>query len=235
VTLSDAWGFVKRRPPRDWGAFVMVLAVIAIAILLPVLRARESREIESVVARSGAVLIDAVQNPSIFDGEPADARAALEADSRQLSMLHDKLVLSHYYLAHSALAAALDYTDYNQRIGTKLMQVGAAEIAAKQALEEYEHSVALLKGSSLANRSGFQAAVNEAGPKARDATDLAYQECQLLAALTRQFGVAQTQALQHLSSLGPDVLAAVGSLRPAIVAASEKTLAQRKPFNPLSR
>jgi len=232
--MSKAWLFIKRRPPRDWAALGAVFAVIAVAILLPMLRARESRAIEAVVARSSAVLIDAVQNPAIFDGDPPEARAALEADSRQLSMLHDKLVLSHYYFAHGALSAALEYTDYTQRIGAKLVQVGTAEIQAKQALDDYDRSVALLKGSSLANRVGFQQAVNESAPKARDTTDLAYQECQLLASLTRQFGVAQTLALQHLSSLGPDVLAAVGSLRPAIVAATENTMAQRKRFNPLA-
>jgi hypothetical protein len=232
LNSSEAWLFIKRRPPRDWIAVGVVVAVIAVAILLPVFRARESRQIEAVVARSSAVLIDAVQNPAIFEGDPPEAREALQADSRQLSMLHDKLVLSHYYLAHRSLDAALEYTDYTQRIGAKLVQVGTAEIQAKQSLDEYDRNVALLKSSSLANRLALQQAVNDSAPKARDATDLAYQECQLLASLTRQFGVAQTLALQHLSSLGPDVLAAVGSLKPAIVAATEKTMALRKRFNP---
>jgi hypothetical protein len=230
--MSRALAFIESRSRRDWIAAGVVLAVVLVAILLPVMHNREQREIEAVVARSSAVLIDAVQNPAIFDGDPADAHQALEADSRQLSMLHDKLVLSHYYFAHSALVAGLDYTDYTQRIGTKLLQVGSAEVNARNLLADYDRAVANLKGSTLANRPEFQQQVNDIAPRARNAADLAYQECQLLSSLTRQFGVTQALALQHLRSLGPDVLAAVGSLRPAIVAATEKTLAQRRRFNP---
>jgi hypothetical protein len=147
-------------------------------------------------------------------------------------MLHDKLVLSRYHFANSALESALSYTDYTSRVANKLLQVGAAEQDANSVVAAYDSSVAQLKQSSLANRVAMQSVVNDMTPKVRQSTDLAYQECQLLETLTSQFGIHQTMALQHLTSLGPDVLAAAGSLRPALVAASEKTLAVRNRFNP---
>jgi hypothetical protein len=223
---------LKEHSPGFWLATAAVAVIAVVAIALPVMRGREMREIEASVSESSTVLLDALKNPSIFSGQPDDAHAELEADVKRLSMLHDKLVLADYHFAHSALLSALRYTDYTQRIGTKLLQVGAAEQASQAAVLQYDQSVAQLKQSSLANRVAMQASVNEMTPTVRNATDLAYQECALLDTLTSQFGIAQTMALQHLSTLGPDVLAAVGSIKPALTAASAHTAEVRNRFNP---
>ncbi len=215
-----------------WFATLAVIVIAGAVISLPILRSRELREIETTVFQSSTLLIDALKNPSIFTGEPPEARAQLAADAKQLSMLHDKLVLSQYHFAKSALESALSYTDYTSRVANKLLQVGEAEQLASASVVAYDQSVAQLKQSNLANRVAMQGVANDMTPKVREATDLAYQECQLLETLTSQFGIHQTMALQHLTSLGPDVLAAAGSLRPALVAATEKALAVRNRFNP---
>jgi hypothetical protein len=230
---SPLLAFFKEHSAGFWIATLAVVVIAIAAIALPIMRGRELNEIESAVSESSTVLLDAMKNPAIFTGTPPEARALLEDDVKHLSMLHDKLVLAHYYFAKSALDSALRYTDYTLRIGNKLLQVGDAEQASETAVMQYDEGVQQLKQSSMANRVAAQASVNEMAPKVRDATDLAYQECQILETLTSQFGIAQTMALQHLSTLGPDVLAAVGSLRPALVAATAKRLAVRNRFNPV--
>ena len=233
MNVNSSLSTLKQQSLGFWFATLAVIVIAAAVVSLPILRSRELREIETAVFQSSTLLIDALKNPSIFTGDPPEARAALEADAKQLSMLHDRLVLSHYHFANSALESALSYTDYTARVANKLLQVGAAEQDAINSVATYDQGVAQLKQSSLANRVSMQAVVNEMTPKVRESTDLAYQECQLLETLTSQFGIHQTMALQHLTSLGPDVLAAAGSLRPALVAASEKTLIMRNRFNPV--
>lgn len=211
---------------------LVLLMTVAVFIALPVMRAHEVRRLEVRVEASSAILSRALQNPALFTGTPDENVAQLKTDAAELSRLHDEVVLMRVHLATGAQRAALTYTDYAGRVGSKLVQVATARRAALDTFGKYDEAVQALKISSMANRAAAQADVNQFVSDTRAATELAYQECVLLKTLTSEFGIIKTQALGSLPSVGTDVDAQISALRPTLNKVILEAHEMRKPFNP---
>lgn len=232
VLLVDA---IRSHRVAAGAFFLLALALIATAISIPVLRSNEEERLEKAATESSELLIKALSNPAIFTGEPDTSVSELEAVAQELSRVHDTVVLEKVRFAKKAAQAALGYTEYSSRIGTKLTQVAQAQQRAGSSTEVYDRDVAILKASSLALRSSAQDDVNSIVSEARASTELAYQECALLATLTNEFGIVRSRALTGLKTVGPDVEPAITALKPNLHAALDTAHARRKVFNPAAR
>ncbi|MGA2552669.1 MAG: hypothetical protein ABSF50_21190 [Burkholderiaceae bacterium] len=217
-------------------SFGLVAAfLLGVAIAIPTIRHYEIEHLAQEARLSSETLVAAMSNSAIFTGQPDSALSDLKEKAQALSRIHDEVVLYKVYFAKNAAVAALEYTEYTARIGTKLTQIAEAEQHARSSMETYDRDVEILKASTLATRAAAQDDLNTVSIDARGSTELAYQECALLLTLVQQFGIIRTRSQSALSDLGPDVQPSVAALRPTLEAELGAAHARRKLFNPAAR
>jgi len=218
--------------PIRTGAAVLVLVILVSALfIVPLMRKREMRDLESIVVESSTLLDKAMRNNAIVTGQPLEDVTRLEDDAKNLARVHDRAVLMPVYVARSARQSTLDYTDYAAHLGLELAQSAKAESQATEAAANYDRAVSALKASVLANRVSAQQTMNDATAAARASSDSAYGEFVQLDQLSRTFGAAQSQVLRVFETVGPDVEASVGALRPALESALDQARRRRNRFN----
>ncbi len=223
---------VRGHPVAATAFAVVALLLLGTTLAIPLVRNEETAHFAKAAARSSELLVAALGSPANLTGEPESALSELGERAEEISRVHDEVVLTKVYFAKNAAQAALEYTDYTARIGIKLVQVARSEQRARTSFENYSRSVEVLKASSLATRAQAAEEANSMTSEARAATELAYQECVLLATLTRELPAVRSRSQKALPTLGQDPQPAIAALSPRLQAALEAAHARRKIFNP---
>ena len=226
---------VRGRPALCVAAATTIILACVAGIAVVIVRHSQVLRLDQGVIHASTLLISTLSDETVWSRESVASDQKLLVTARAISRVHDEIVLARLPFARSAQRAALGYTDYVYRLEMQLRRASASRYLARQSVLGYEGSVAALKNSNMRTRVKAQHAATEATNRARQDTESAFQECAQLQRLVREFGIWQAHTLSYLPTVGPDVGAALNSMRPALEEAIQETQDARKNFNPMAR
>jgi hypothetical protein len=218
------------RLPVYRSAAVLVLVVLICAALVTQ-RARERSLLSTLLAQASFTTSESLRNPAIFTHDGTEDLASLHQAASLLAEIHAKIAAAKIYLNKNPQQTALRYTEYLNRIATKLNDVSDSRGLAQESIAQYENSLTWLKSTNAGQRASAFQEMETNRRAARNASELAYQECVLLSRLLEQY--PQMQAISD-TSLGPNLLIEASSLsafKIALEAEIQNRNALRKQFN----